>query len=98
MVKLALMVTSSDQRQRVEGFVRTALERGHEVGVFFTDEGTTLVADPGVRALIGRPGLSLAACAHSAQLFGVAAVAGIEFGGQYQNAVMLHAADKALVF
>ena len=95
MSKLGILVNTDKNGDDVVGVVKAARAAGHEVTIFMMDDGT-LLADELAKACAGDASLSY--CDHSAEPRGVKDVEGAAAGSQYQNAVMMHEADKVVVF
>lgn len=95
MGKLGILVNSDKYRDDVVGVIKAAKSAGHDVSVFMMDDGVLLADD-----LCGSIGeeAEYFYCDHSAEPRGVKDVAGAVAGSQYQNAVMMHEADKVVVF
>lgn len=99
-MKLGILVNSDKHRDDVIGLTQAALAKGHEVTLFTMDSGTRLLTDPSYNELCRRPGVVMSFCDHSAKQGGVAAgniPDAIVRGSQYDNAVMMHTADKVIV-
>jgi len=99
-MKLGILVNSDKHRDEVIGITQAALAKGHEVTLFTMDSGTKLLTDPSYNGLCERPGVTMSFCDHSAKTLGVAAgniPEAIIRGSQYENAAMMHTADKVIV-
>ena len=99
-MKLGILVNTDDHLDDVLGLVDAALAQGHEVILFTMDSGTRLLVHPSYQAQCKRPGVTMSYCDHSAQQLGVATGTipdEIICGSQYDNAVMMHTADKVIV-
>lgn len=95
MSTLGILVNSDKYQEDVEGIVRAAKKAGHDVKIFMMDDGTLLAAP--ICGDIGTDA-EVAYCDHSAEPRGVKDVQGATAGSQYQNALMMHDADKVVVF
>lgn len=95
MSKLGILVNSDKYLDDVVGLVKAAKAAGHDVKIFIMDDGTLLTED--ICNGIGGD-VEVAYCEHSAEPRGIKEVAGATAGSQYQNAVMMHEADKVVVF
>ena len=95
MSKLGILVNTNKYGEDVVGVVKAARAAGHEVSIFMMDDGTLLAAE---LAKACANDASLAYCDHNAEPRGVKDVEGATAGSQYQNAVMIHDADKVVVF
>jgi len=99
-MKLGLLVTTDDHPEALLGITDAALSKGHDVSIFVMDAGTRLLGRPEIRELSTRQKIVMSFCEHSAQGLGVAfdgLPAAIVRGSQYDNATMLHEADKVIV-
>lgn len=99
-MKLGIVVTTDRHLGQILGITRAALRRGHAVGIFATDEGVRLLADPEFSGLSALPGVSLSYCDFSAQAWD-GRPAGLPeeavAGSQFDNALMVSASDKVIV-
>ena len=87
-------------RDHVTGIVKAAVSRGHEVIIFFMDDGVRLLTDPGISALRMLQGVQMSFCKNSTRMLGIATEgvsAEITEGSQFYNAVMNHDADRVIV-
>jgi predicted peroxiredoxin len=99
-MKLGIFVNTDKNLEAVQGITRAALAKGHTVTLFNMDDGTKVVHTPVFAALCMTPGVSMSFCDHSAKHMGVTSEGlpkEIVCGSQYNNAVMLHEADKVIV-
>jgi hypothetical protein len=99
-MKLGIFVNTDRNLDAVQGITRAALAKGHSVDIFNMDVGTKIVRSPIIAELCGLPGVSISFCDHSAKHVGVTAEGlpkEIVCGSQYNNAVMLHEADRVIV-
>ncbi len=95
MSKLGILVNTDKYLEDVVGVAKAAKAAGHDVTIFMMDDGTLLAQDLRDR-VAGEAQLSY--CEHSASARNVEDVEGATSGSQYQNAVMMHEADKVVVF
>lgn len=95
MSKLGILLNSDKYRDDVVGVIKAAKAAGHDVDVFIMDDGVLLASD--VSSECGGDA-QFAYCDHSAEPRGIKDVEGATAGSQYQNAVMMHEADKVVVF
>ena len=96
-MRLAIMLASgpeTDNARTASLLARAALERGHDVALFFDDQGVRASAQ---LAELGPLGVRLAACAYSARNLGVPPVPGVRWGGQLDWAEAVRDADRALI-
>ena len=98
-MKLGILVTRDRHLDDVMGLTKAALAKGHEVIIFNMDAGTKLLGDPKFRELCKTSGVKMSFCDHSAQRE-AADKEGIPdeivCGSQFNNAVMMHDADKVI--
>jgi predicted peroxiredoxin len=77
-----------------------AVSKGHEVIVFFMDDGVRLLTNSSVMNLCENPGFNMSYCDYTVQKNGVS-IEGcsgkILCGSQYNNAMMNHEADRIIV-
>jgi len=95
MSKLGILLNTDKYRDDVVGVIKAAKAAGHDVTVFMMDDGTLLASDLSSEC---SGEAELAYCDHSAEPRGVKDVPGATAGSQYQNAVMMHEADRVVVF
>ncbi|MCL5024618.1 MAG: DsrE family protein [Nitrospirae bacterium] len=99
-MKLGILVNTDRHLADVTGVVKAALAKGHEVILFNMDDGTKLLGTPEFKELCTMQGVSMSFCDHSAKHIGVATEGlpqEIVCGSQYNNAVMMHDADRVIV-
>ncbi|RMG05142.1 MAG: hypothetical protein D6726_01885 [Nitrospirae bacterium] len=99
-MKLGILVNTEDHADDVIGITRAAVEKGHEVVIFTMDVGTRLFEKEEYASLCNLQGVEMSLCDHSAKYAG-AKIDGLSdaivCGSQYNNAAMLHDADKVIV-
>jgi sulfur relay (sulfurtransferase) complex TusBCD TusD component (DsrE family) len=95
---LGIMVTKNENLEHIVGVVKAARESGHPVMVFVTDEGVKFTSDPEFLKLLKVDGVEISACGHSCERTGIHETEGINYGSQYNNAVMLHDSTRVLIF
>lgn len=95
MSTLGILVNSDKYLDQVVGVCQAAKKAGHDVKIFMMDDGVLLAKE-----LCGEVAndAEIAFCEHSAEPRNVKDVEGATSGSQYQNAVMMHDADKVVVF
>jgi predicted peroxiredoxin len=99
-MKLGIFVNTNKNLNAVQGITKAALAKGHTVVLFNMDEGTKLVGTPAFAELCKTKGVTVSFCDHSAKHMGVTSEGlskEIVCGSQYNNAVMLHEADRVIV-
>ena len=97
---LGILVNTNRFKNLLIELTKTALNRGHRVMLFFMDEGTKLLEDESVQALHSLTNTDMSFCEHSAKNFGINSEAvpePIVSGSQYNNARLIHDADKVIV-
>ncbi len=99
-MRLGILVNTNKNLEEVLRLSNAALSKGHEVVIFAMDQGTKLLEQPFFTGLCSLPGVAMSFCDHSAERLGVK-TEGIPkeatCGSQYNNAVMIHNADKVIV-
>ncbi len=99
-MKLGIFVNTDRHLSHVVGLVKAAISKGHEVILFNMDGGTKLLGTPEFKELCKTKGASLSFCDHSAKHMNIVTEGLPEemvCGSQYNNAVMMHDADRVIV-
>lgn len=99
-MKLGILVNTDRHLDHITGITRAAVSKGHEVIIFTMDNGTKLLNNPDFCALSALQGVHMSFCRLSARRLEVATgtISGeIADGSQYNNAGMVHNADKLIV-
>jgi len=99
-MKLGILVNTDRHLTAVTGLTRAALAKGHEVVIFTMDDGTKLFGNSAYAALCTLEGVTMSFCDLSTKTLGVDAKGlpeEIVCGSQYNNASMVHDADKVIV-
>lgn len=99
-MKLGIFVNTDKNLDAVGGITNAALAKGHTVTLFNMDDGTKVIHSPMFAELCKKQGVSVSFCDHSAKHMGVNGEGlskEIVCGSQYNNAVMLHEADRMIV-
>ncbi len=99
-MKLGIFVNTDRHLAHVVGLVKAAVSKGHQVVLFNMDDGTKLLGTPEFKSLCATQGVSVSFCDHSAKHLGVVTEGipqEIVCGSQYNNAVMMHDADRVIV-
>jgi len=97
---LGILVNTDMFGEAVAGLTRAARDAGHDVVIFAMDAGTRLLDDPGYRALCGLDGVKMSFCEHSSEQLSVSTANvpdAMICGSQFDNASMIHVADKVIV-
>lgn len=99
-MKLGIFVNTNKNLDAVVGITKSALKKGHTVSLFNMDDGTKVVGSPAFAELCKMQGVTISFCDHSAKHMGVSSEGlpkEIVCGSQYNNAAMLHDADRMIV-
>ncbi len=99
-MKLGILVNTNKHVEDLIGLAKAALSKGHEVLVFFMDDGVRLLTDPGITDLCGNSGINMSYCDYTTQQNGISKEGicdKIICGSQYNNATMNHEADRVIV-
>jgi len=99
-MKLGILVNTESHPDDVIGITKAAVEKGHEVIIFTMDVGTRLFEREDYASLCNLQGVTMSFCDHSAKYAGAKTEGlsdAIVCGSQYNNAVMMHDADKVIV-
>ncbi len=98
-MKLGIFISTDRNLQQLVGIVGEAVTRGHKVKVFVMDAGSKLLETDEFRRLCELEGVESAFCDLNAKAYGVDTDKASEFssrGSQYDNAQMMHDADRVL--
>jgi predicted peroxiredoxin len=98
-MKLGILVTTDRHLEDVLGLAKAAVAKGHEVIVFNMDTGTKLLGNPEFRELCKTAGVNMSFCDHSAGIENVSKEGipeEIVCGSQFNNANMMHDADRVI--
>lgn len=99
-MKLGILVNTDRNSRHLSAITMAAVGQGHEVALFFMDDGINLLPDPSVNRLCFVKGVKMTYCDYNAKQRGLAKdglPAEISPGSQYQNALMNHEADRVIV-
>jgi len=99
-MKLGILVNSDRCPDVIVGLAKSACEQGHEVLIFTMDDGTRLFEQADYAALCEVPGVTMSFCEHSSDSLGVETSGlsdEIVCGSQFDNASMMHNADRVVV-
>lgn len=99
-MKLGILVNTDKYLEDVIGITKAALSGGHEVIIFTMDDGVKLFESPSYTALCKLQGVSMSFCNLSAERLDIdrdGIPDEIVRGSQYNNAGMVHQADKVIV-
>lgn len=98
-MKLGILVITDRHLDDVLGLTKAAVSKGHEVVIFNMDVGTKLLGDDSFRQLCNTSGVTMAFCDHSTQKENVSKEGipeKIVCGSQFNNATMMHEADRVI--
>ncbi|MDH4029047.1 MAG: DsrE family protein [Nitrospirota bacterium] len=99
-MKLGILVNTNKQANNLIGLTKAALSKGHEVIVFFMDDGVKLLSNKKVTSLCNNSNISMSFCDYTTQKNGISKEGicdKIVCGSQYDNATMNHEADRVIV-
>ncbi len=99
-MKLGILVNTDKYLGDIVGITKSAVKKGHEVIIFTMDAGTLLLEHPDFSALCEIDGVQMSFCSHNAEKFGAKTEGlseDITCGSQYNNAQMMHNADRVIV-
>jgi sulfur relay (sulfurtransferase) complex TusBCD TusD component (DsrE family) len=97
-MKLAILLTArpeTEDGRTVSRLSRSAVEMGHEVDIFFMDDGVFCLRH--LEPLMGQ-GVRFTVCAHNAYERGLDKMEGALFGGQNDWAEIVSQADRVIAF
>jgi len=96
---LGILINSNSAYTHASGIAEEAIKRGHRVKIFCMDEGTGFLCTEICKEL-NNAGVEIAYCDYSKQCLGIEVPDlpdAIVCGSQYDNAKMVHEADKVIV-
>lgn len=99
-MKLGIHVNSDKHMEHVIGLVKAAVSKGHQVIIFTMVDGERLLENPKYTDLSGLPGVSMSYCDHNATHMGInksVIPQKVVCGSQFNNATMVHEADRVIV-
>jgi hypothetical protein len=99
-VKLGILINTNRHKEAIIGITNEAIKRGHQVILFFMDEGCLLLMDKEILSLRKLDDVSMSVCDLNRRKIGIKdeeILVGIRCGSQYDNAVMNKEADKVIV-
>jgi sulfur relay (sulfurtransferase) complex TusBCD TusD component (DsrE family) len=82
------------------GLTKAALDKGHEVMVFFMDDGVRLLTNASVTSLCESSDVNMSFCDYTIEKNGISKEGICDkliCGSQYDNATMNHEADRVIV-
>jgi hypothetical protein len=98
-MKIGVLVTTDKHLDHLTGIIKEALKRGHELTVFFMDEGSSLLERPEFKSLSEEYDFNASYCDLNARSAGVdcEAISGyVSSGSQYDNALMMSTMDRVI--
>ena len=98
-MKLGILITTDKHLDDVVGLTDAAVSKGHEVIIFNMDTGTKLLGTDSFQQLCKKSGVTMAFCDHSAGIEKISKEgipAEIVCGSQFNNANMMHDADRVI--
>jgi hypothetical protein len=96
---LGIMITKNEHRDHIVGVVKAAQQAGYSVSLFLTDEGVKFTKDPMFLEFVSVSGVKISCCDHNCKRLGLhEKTDGIYYGSQLDNALLLHASSRFLVF
>lgn len=99
-MKLGILMNTDKNVEDVIGLVNAAVSKGHEVVLFNMDKGIPPLETDAYRQLCKKSGVSIAYCDHSSKHEGLnkdGIPEEVVCGSQFDNANMMHDADKVIV-
>ncbi|MBC8412328.1 MAG: DsrE family protein [Nitrospira sp.] len=99
-MKLGILVNTDRHLDEIEGISMAALKKGHEVAVFFMDEGVRLLADKKISGLAEVDNINMSYCDYSTMRIGLCKEGisdNISCGSQFDNSSMNHDSDRVVV-
>lgn len=99
-MKLGMLVNTDRHANHIAGIARASVSLGYEVIIFIMDDGTKLLTISEIAGLSMVDGIEIIYCELNAKQLGVkneGLPVEIVPGGQYNNAVMNHVADRVIV-
>lgn len=99
-MKLGILVNTDRHAEDLIGLTNAALQKGHEVMVFFMDAGVRLITDPSVTNLCENSDVEMSYCDYTIEKNGISKEGICDkfiCGSQYDNATMNHEADRVIV-
>jgi predicted peroxiredoxin len=99
-LKLGILVNTDRHLDHLVGLANAAASKGHQVIVFFMDDGVNILTDPLVNELSKIPDIEMNYCDYSTQRTGMSTDGvsdNIGCGSQFNNATMNHDADRVIV-
>jgi len=99
-MKLGILVNTDRHIEDLTGIVNAAITKGHEVIIFFMDDGVKLLSDSALNSLAEHAAVAMSYCDYSTQRIEMSTDGindNIDCGSQFNNAMMNHDADRVIV-
>lgn len=99
-MKLGILLTTPPHHQNTHSVIqlcRSALQKGHDAGIFMMGDGVYNLLHRPLLELSGE-GVELSICAHNATQRGLDKVDGVLWGSQFDLAVLANESDRFLTF
>ncbi|MCL7415893.1 MAG: DsrE family protein [ANME-2 cluster archaeon] len=99
-MKLGILLTTPPSHQNTHSVIhlsKAAREQGHHVGIFMMADGVYNILYQPLLDL-GNDGVELSLCAHNATQRGLKKVEGVQWGSQYDLALLANGSDRFLTF
>lgn len=99
-MKLGILVNTDRHADELINLTKAALSKGHQVIIFYMDDGVKILTNPDIRGLCENPDVNMSYCDYSTQQLGTSKEGISEkiiCGSQFNNATMNHEADRIIV-
>ncbi|MFV1973273.1 MAG: DsrE family protein [Thiohalobacterales bacterium] len=99
-MKLGILVNTDRHLEHMLGITKATMAKNHELSIFIMDEGTRLLENDLFVSLAKLPAVSITLCEHSASNYGIDTKGlskDISCASQFNNAMMIHNADRVIV-
>ncbi len=99
-MKLGILINTDNHLEDLHGLANAALSRGHELILFFMDDGVKLLHSEEVSKLSKTDGVKMSYCDYSLQRTSFSSEGiseKISAGSQFDNASMNHDSDRVII-
>ncbi|MCE5194413.1 MAG: DsrE family protein [Nitrospiraceae bacterium] len=99
-MKLGILVNTDRHLDDIMGMTSAAISKGHEVIIFVMDKGINLINNQVFKLVHKFESVKVFVCSQDAVEMGLSidnVSEGIVMGSQYDNALMVHEADRVIV-
>lgn len=99
-MKLGILVNTDRHLADIIGMSNAAVNKGHEVIIFVMDEGAKLLENQVFTKLAKIKGIAMSFCDYNAKGFAISKEGipcEVDCGSQYNNARMMHEANRVIV-